>query len=178
MAQETFHDWGDFYLVTGAAAGALIGLMFVVITLLAGRDAERLARGAQVYITPIVFHYAMVLVLSALGVVPRLPQVGLALLLATGAVIGFMYTSVTTLRVLRMPGDPHWSDKYYYGVLPALTYMLLGVAAALLWTWTEMAADLVGLVTIALLLVAIRNAWDLATTITQDNARKAGDRSG
>ncbi len=26
---EMFHDWEDFYLIVGSAAGALIGIMFV-----------------------------------------------------------------------------------------------------------------------------------------------------
>ena len=32
-----FEGWDNFYLVTGGAAGALIGLMFVVATLEIGR---------------------------------------------------------------------------------------------------------------------------------------------
>ena len=32
-----FHEWESFYVIVGAAAGALIGLQFVVMTLLADK---------------------------------------------------------------------------------------------------------------------------------------------
>jgi formate/nitrite transporter FocA (FNT family) len=67
-----FHDWENYYLLIGAAAGALIGLVFVVTTLTAGLDASRVSRGAKVYITPIVFHFSVVLIVSAISAVWRL----------------------------------------------------------------------------------------------------------
>jgi len=39
-----FHDWENYYLLIGSAAGALIGLMFVVTTLTAGLDASRVSK--------------------------------------------------------------------------------------------------------------------------------------
>jgi hypothetical protein len=172
MEDTVFRDWGDFYLVTGAAAGALIGLMFVVVTLLAGREATRVERGTRAYITPIVFHYSVVLAVSALGVTPRLPRGALAAMLACGAALGIAYTTVTTLRILRMPGNPpHWTDKHYYGILPSLIYMGYGVGAACLPIAPEAVGPVVGAATVALLLVAIRNSWDLATAITQESAQ-------
>lgn len=171
MEETVFRDWGDFYLVLGAAAGALIGLMFVVVTLLAGREAQRVERGTRAYITPIVFHYSVVLVVCAIGVTPRMPRAVLAALLAVAALTGVVYTTVTTLRILHMPGNPpHWTDKHYYGILPSFIYMGYGLAAACLWIAPGAVGHLIGAVTVALLLIAIRNSWDLATAITQDSA--------
>lgn len=34
-------EWGSFYLIVGSAAGALIGLQFVVMTLIAERPLLR-----------------------------------------------------------------------------------------------------------------------------------------
>jgi formate/nitrite transporter FocA (FNT family) len=55
--------WENYYLLIGSAAGALIGLMFVVVTLTAGRDRDQSERGKHLYTSPIVWHLAVVLLL-------------------------------------------------------------------------------------------------------------------
>src|SRR3712207_4741374 len=58
--------WGDFYVIVGAAAGALIGLQFVVMTLISGRPADRDdAQAGDAFTTPSVVHFGVVLLLSA-----------------------------------------------------------------------------------------------------------------
>ncbi len=68
-----FEGWDNYYIIVGPSAGALIGLMFVVVTLTADSEPRGMERGSAVYITPIVFHFAVVLVLSAMTAVPGLP---------------------------------------------------------------------------------------------------------
>jgi len=91
-----FHDWDNFYLIVGSAAGALIGLMFVVATLTTGRDPDLVSRGGPVYVTPIVFHFAVVLVVSVMSAVPGLPPSATGVFLALAAAAGFLYAIVTT----------------------------------------------------------------------------------
>ena len=67
-----FEGWENFYLIVGPSAGALIGLMFVVVTLTAGRDREQTERGKHLYTSPIVWHLAVVLVLSGAAVAPTI----------------------------------------------------------------------------------------------------------
>ena len=43
------------------SAGALIGLMFVVVTLTAGRERDQTEHGKHLYTSPIVWHLAVVL---------------------------------------------------------------------------------------------------------------------
>src|SRR5258708_19416647 len=58
--------WENFYVIVGSSAGALIGLQFVVITLIAEmpivRDVERVS---SAFSTPTVVHFGAVLLLSA-----------------------------------------------------------------------------------------------------------------
>ncbi len=59
-------EWESFYVIVGSAAGALIGLQFVVMTLIAdmpGTREEALAGGA--FATPSVVHFGAVLLLAA-----------------------------------------------------------------------------------------------------------------
>jgi hypothetical protein len=56
-----FLHWDSFYMLIGSAAGALIGWLFVVATLTVGREQSSVSRGMKVYMTPTVFHFAVVL---------------------------------------------------------------------------------------------------------------------
>jgi hypothetical protein len=164
-----FQGWENFFYLIGSAAGALIGLMFVVITLTAGYEPRRVSRGAPVYVTPIVFHYSVVLVVSAISEVPALSSSLVGLFLGACAIAGVTYSTATTIRLSRKGWeDPiPWSDKCFYGFLPAITYVALVVAASAVWVVGRKAVLAIGAIMLALLLLGIRNAWDLATTLAQ-----------
>jgi hypothetical protein len=173
-----FRDWENYYLLVGSAAGALIGLMFVVTTLTMGFDPSRVSRGAQVYIKPIVFHFSVVLIVSAILVVPKIPLPATGMALAFWAVIGIAVSAATTARLSR-PGwedPPNWSDKWFYGILPTVAYLELAGAAGAVWLVSGIACYAVGASILVLLLIGIRNACDLATSIVQALEIGAGRR--
>jgi len=62
--------WDSFYVIVGSAAGALIGLQFVVMTLVAARPSLRVAEAGAAFATPTVIHFGSALLLSALLRVP------------------------------------------------------------------------------------------------------------
>ena len=63
--------WGNFYVIVGSSAGALIGLQFVVMTLIAGLPIARgEAQAGDIFTTPTVVHFGVVLLLSAVVSVP------------------------------------------------------------------------------------------------------------
>src|SRR5262245_59382035 len=64
---HAFEEWESFYVIVGAAAGALIGLQFVVLTLIADRPPPRAAEQAgTVFLTPTIVHFGTALLLSCL----------------------------------------------------------------------------------------------------------------
>ena len=67
-----YERWGDFFFMIGSSSAALIGLMFVVITLTAGRDREEIERGKKLYTSPIVWDLAVILVLSGAAIAPTM----------------------------------------------------------------------------------------------------------
>jgi hypothetical protein len=162
-----FQEWDNFYLLIGSAAGALIGLLFVVVTLTERVERSRAERGSRVYMTPTLFHFAMVLVVSALAFAPGLSANVQGLLLGAGAVIGTVYAASISLefRAERIiPNEaPHWSDVWFYGLAPLVLYFCLLATSAAVWDDAWFAAYAVAANMLALLLVAIRNAWDLVT---------------
>jgi len=164
-----FRGWEAFYALIGSAAGALIGIMFLVATLTAGRDPAQVLRGSRVYITPIVFHFAVVLVVSIVAEIPNLSIVAADVVLALTAAAGFLYAAVTTVRIYS-PGwreGPDFWDRCFYGFFPLLAYLTLVGTVGLTWTAADTSVYVVGATMIVLLLIGITNAWDMATTLTQ-----------
>jgi hypothetical protein len=59
-------EWENFYVIVGSSAGALIGLQFVVMTLIAERPVAPSHRVANALATPTIVHFGAVLLLSSL----------------------------------------------------------------------------------------------------------------
>ena len=51
--------------------------------------------GTRVYFTPIIFHFGVVLVVSAIAVVPELPAPAVSLVVALCAINGCAYSAAT-----------------------------------------------------------------------------------
>ena len=159
-----FAGWQAFYQMTGGAAATLTGLMFIVASLATGlRPAEAATVGQRLFTTPTVFHLVSVLVISALVLIPAgegLPQVTL-MIAWSGA--GLIYGLGRVVGILRLPNRSHWSDFWWYAFAPAVTYVALAAASVSAWLGSPRAAFGVALCLTTLLVVAIRNAWDLVT---------------
>ncbi len=161
-----FEGWDSFYLLIGGAAGALIGLLFVVVTLTGSIGREKAMRGAAIYMTPTLFHFAVVLLTSALTAVPHLPHRAAASIVGALGLLGFVYAVRISwmLRTKRVtPETPHWTDFWCYGMAPSGLYLAMTAAAWTLEARETWAPYAVAAVVIGLLLIGIRNAWDLVT---------------
>ena len=63
--------WQNFYVIVGSSAGALIGLQFVVIALIADMPIVRgQAQAGAAFATPTIVHFGAVLLLSAIVSAP------------------------------------------------------------------------------------------------------------
>ena len=166
MEEAAFKGWDNFYLMIGSAAAALIGLLFVVMTLTAGFERARALRATTLYMTPTAVHFGVVLVTSAVALAPRLPSTAVGLLFAANALAGLANAIWASIGIRAgIPGaePPHWTDFWFYGALPTLAYLgLLGTSVAL-WQQTAWAAYASAGCLMALLLLGIRDAWDLVT---------------
>jgi hypothetical protein len=169
-----FQGWESFYVILGTAAGGLIGLLFVVVTLGNSRDRERTLRAVSIYMTPTAVNFGLVLATSAVALAPLRTVMATALVLGAGALTATS-NAVWACFAIRAGGPgsaaPHWSDFWLYGVTPlVLCLALVGSDVALLvhagWASTSIAFLMLGL-----LLIGIRNAWDLVTWMSaQRNA--------
>jgi len=160
-----FEGWENFFLIVGPSAGALIGLMFVVVTLSQGRDTEQYETGKHLYTSPIVWHLGVVLGLSAAAVAPpvtpRLFGIAVGVLALSG--IGFGLRSTIGITRRRLTGADTMFDAWFYGIFPTVTYVAMAASALAMllgchWAETAVAASLM-----ALLMVSIHAEWDLVT---------------
>ena len=156
-----FANWHDFYILVGSASGALIGLLFIVVTLTSNMDRDQALKGASRYMTPTVVEFTAVLLVGAIACAPLDGRLQQAALVALAAVL-LVWALVNCWRMFFRPmgaSHAHWTDPWSYAVAPAASYLALGVAAL----FNSPLA--VGAVAATLLVCGIRNAWDLITWI-------------
>lgn len=162
--------WSDFFFMVGSAAAALIGLMFVVVTLTAGRDRHELEAGKKLYTSPIVWHLGVVVVLSGGALAPILasPWLGIALLVL--AALGLSYAFYITAGILhaQLASDFSGYDAWWYGIAPGVIYAAVGVAGGAILRGMSFGPILLAAAVMALLLVCIHNEWDLVTYLAPD----------
>jgi hypothetical protein len=160
-----FEGWGEFYLLAGSAAAVLIGLIFVVVTLMQDRPRSSVLNGSKLYMGPVVLHVTFVLVLSATALIPRISPTEFAIVSGAVSIWGLVrgMTSTQGIRALTGEDKPHWTDMWFYGVIPTSLYVLLGVVSFAAWQRLPCAAQGVAAVITAFLLITIRNEWDLVT---------------
>ncbi len=160
--------WENFYVIVGSSAGALTGLMFVVITLIVGNQRRGSGGELAAYGTPNVFHFCAVLLLSAILSAPWQSLHVLGILLILGGFIGLAYATIIFRRIVRrarLQGgyNPVMEDWIWFATLPLIAYLALVVAAILFLTSPTVALYIIGGAMILLIFIGIHNAWDTVT---------------
>lgn len=164
-AGAMFEGWGEFYLLAGSAAAVLIGLIFVVVTLMQDRPRSSVLAGSRLYMGPVVLEVSFVLVLSAAALAPGVRSQDMALISTVVALWGLIRAIQSIVGINGLGGEdkPHWSDVWFYGAIPATLYGGLTVVAFGFWSGQGWAVYGVAAATTGLLLNSIRNEWDLVT---------------
>jgi hypothetical protein len=163
----SMHGWQNFYVIVGAAGSTLIGIQFVVMTLVATiRYHQTTADSISAFGTPTVVHFAMALFLAAVMNVPWPSLLPASLTIAVCALAALGYSIVVVRRARRQTTyETVQEDWLWYAILPCSAYATLAVAAFLLRGFTTVAAFLIAASAVALLLIGIHNAWDTVTYI-------------
>lgn len=157
--------WENFYVIVGSSAGALIGLQFVVITLIADmpiRDGT--AQAGQAFATPTVIHFGAVLLLAGIMSAPWNSFVPVAVLWGLMALIGLIYTAVVVRRMrLQTAYKPEFEDWLFHALLPFAAYVTLAAASFSAQSHLSGALFAVAASAMLLLFIGIHNAWDAVT---------------
>jgi hypothetical protein len=157
--------WENFYIIVGSSAGALIGLMFVVITLMADMPITKgnmQATGA--FTTPSEIHFSVVLFLSAIISIPWSGTGIIAVFWGIVGLGGLGYLVIVIRRLVKQPVyRPVFEDWLFHVLLPLAAYALMAMAAGVAHTYEHQALFSVGVASLILLFTGIHNAWDLVT---------------
>ncbi len=125
--------WQNFYVIIGSATATLTGLMFVVMTLIAGVRERRSSGALRAFTTPTVVHFGAVLLVAAILSAPWQALWPAGLLLGLSGLGGVTYIIIELRRALRQTDyQAVLSDWLWYMVLPLVSYTALVVAAILL----------------------------------------------
>lgn len=157
--------WQNFYVIVGSAAGALIGLQFVVITLIANRPVGAgQAQAGAAFASPTVVHFAAVLLLSGIMTAPWSQQSRVAIAWGIMGVAGIVYEFIV-LRRMRMQTAyrPEFEDWLFHAWLPFAAYLALAASAYVIRFGDPDTLFAVGAAALLLLFVGIHNAWDAVT---------------
>ncbi len=154
-------EWDSFYVIVGGAAGALIGLQFVVMTLIAEKPSPGIAQAGPAFATPTIVHFSATLLLSALLRAPWRAVTPAAFTCGAVGLFGMAYVSILVRRILKQDAyKPDAEDWTFHVALPFLAYLLLTLAP-----FPSLAHEYETLFAISgailiLLFAGIHNAWD------------------
>ena len=169
-----FSNWQNFYVITGSAAGALTGLQFIVITLIAQRRATSNMRDIRAFGTPNLVHFCAALLLSALMAVPWQSLAHFDICLGLCGIGGITYSLRVFWHARKANYTPDLEDRIWYVVIPFIAHLLLAAAALLLWWNTNYTLLIVAVDTLLFLLLGIHNSWDTVTYIAVKHKRESG----
>jgi hypothetical protein len=161
--------WHEFYILLGTAAAALVALLFVAATIGAGFLSAERQSPTRTFTSPIVFHYTYVLFLSLVSLMPVNTDMSLAAIIGVTAVAALVYSIYILSRVTRSR-TTDLDDRLGYGASPVVAYAAVVTAAAFIFRHSTIGPSLLAGALILLLLVNIRNAWDLTVFFAQRRA--------
>lgn len=163
-APSALAHWESFYVIVGSSAGALTGLMFVVITLIADSKQPRSLKEINAFATPAVVHFSAVLLISAILSAPWPDGRMVSSALGVSAIAGIGYMVIVLRRLLQPTQYKKvLEDWIWHVVLPFLGYIALLVAHMALRHDQPWALHAIGAVALLLLFIGIHNAWDSVT---------------
>jgi hypothetical protein len=179
-ASPLLAPWSNFYVIVGSSAGALTGLQFVVIALVAEAEAIGGRTEIRAFASPTIVHFCVALVISAIANAPWQSIAAAGVTLAAFGAAGVAY-SLTVIRHARsqMHYVPDAEDWFWYTALPLLTYAILLAAGAAARWHPRPALFMVAAISLVLLFIGIHNAWDTVTYVAlkKRETSKAHDQS-
>jgi hypothetical protein len=168
--------WENFYVIIGGAAAALTGLMFVVVTLIAGVRGRQTPVSVAAFGTPTVVHFCAALLIAALLSAPWLALWPAAILLGiigfSGAIYGLIVFRLTRVQDTYQPVLEDW---VWHVILPFVAYTAIFISAIILSSDPDPALFVIGAASVLFLFIGIHNAWDTVTYVSITRSQREKD---
>ena len=166
-------DWENFYVIIGSSAGALTGLQFVVIALIAEARSASTMLEIRAFGTPTVVHFCAALLISAILSAPWHTLSALSACVGICGLVGIVYSLNVIRHARRQTGyAPDAEDWLWYVALPLISYTALAIAGLLLTWHAVLAMFVIAATALLLLFIGIHNSWDSVTYIAVEHGRR------
>jgi hypothetical protein len=171
---SSLSHWENFYVIVGSSAGALTGLQFVVIALIAESETRSSMREVRAFGTPTVVHFCASLLISAILSAPWPGLSSIATCLGICGAAGIAYLVRVIWHARQQTGySPDKGDWFWYTGLPLGAYVLLLIGTILLLRVPEQGLFVIGTTALLLLFIGIHNAWDTVTYIATTHRHRS-----
>ena len=160
-------SWHEFYLLIGSAGLTLTGLLFVVVSLAPRVVAEQHASGVRAFASPNAVYFTTALVASAVALFPGLSAKGIGVFFCFGSIAVLGYLAHAKIHQQWRQNQYSLLDWFWYVGLPFAAYMLLFVSGIGVLFQFTLSMHGAGVAFILLLVVGIRNAWDIIIWVVQ-----------
>jgi hypothetical protein len=168
--------WNSFYVMTGSAAAALTGLMFVVITLITDDKRRQSEAGVSTFSTPTVIHFSCALFVSAIMAAPFTSLRPIVIILSLAGAGGIYHVVCVALRTAKLQTyRPDAEDWTWHVILPLAAYAAIAGGAILMRTGPERALFAPAAGVTLLIFIGIHNAWDVVTFLATGQADQVPD---
>jgi hypothetical protein len=168
---ELLSAWNSFYVMTGSAAAALTGLMFVVITLISDSRRPTSEAGVSTFSTPTVVHFSCALFVAALMTAPFRSLVPIEIILGLTGAGGMIHVARVARRTSKLETyQPDSEDWTWNALLPFLAYATIAGGALALHANPAYALYAPAAAVTLLIFVGIHNAWDVVTFLATGKA--------
>jgi hypothetical protein len=164
---ETLQGWHDFYMLVGTASATLIGLLFVAASVGISYFTPEREAALKAFLTPTVLHFTVVLTSCLLATAPAHTVMSLGILLGVEGAFGVGYEVWLWLQMQRrgFASTIDLADRSWYVFAPFLAYLLIVAAGIELQRDIGPGLELFAMTLLLLLLIGIRNAWDMTVWI-------------
>jgi len=160
---DVANRWHDLFMLFGTASATLIGLLFVAASVGSGFYNEDRIPGLRLFLSPTVVNFTCVLVGCLIAIAPLSSWSLFGVLIGSDGLFGIVYAATVWHRMVRhgYSASIDLEDRLCYAALPALGYAVMIAAAITLLFHMTAGCGVLALAMGLLLLVGIRNAWDM-----------------
>ncbi|HEX4458472.1 MAG TPA: hypothetical protein VIA18_10910 [Polyangia bacterium] len=161
---DALHGWHDFFLLTGGGAATMLGLVFVAVSFANNLPSQPNEHDSELFVEPILWQFGYAFSLSASCLAPWVGERHYGLFIFVLGVSAVTQNASLLRGILRRhrSSDPvglrYW---VWTGVLPFLTSLLLTLSGALIWRTPHRFIAGIGIATLSLDLMGVRNTWHL-----------------
>jgi len=174
-ARSSLAAWESFYVIVGSSAGALTGLQFVVMALIAESRTRSTSREVAAFGTPTIVHFCAALLIAAILSAPWPALTYASIAVGACGAAGVVYVCLVIRRARRTSHyRPVMEDWVWHTILPLLAYAGLLVAGVILPGRSSAALFVIAVSSLMLVFIGIHNAWDTVTYVAID-LRKPAD---